>query len=171
MASSQDIMRKTEFSSSAAAGLVLALVALAGCVASEDKAPSGLPADPGPVTPPAQVLQEDTVEALRHDRRQSGLPYVGVWAADAAGCRKMDQTTYDLFAVITPTTVRQFEESCTYERQSAQGGTFSFAASCEAEGAKSERTIGITMVNDKSLLLQNIPTRPGTTMIRCRLQE
>mgnify|MGYP000218120715 CR=1 FL=1 len=153
---------------------LLMLAVLSACVAGDGgsslKSASKDP-DPGAVTPPEMVLQKDSVEALKHDRRQSGLAYVGVWASDEAGCRKMDQTPFEGYAVITPTTLRQPDETCSYEQATGQGGTFTLAASCERDGATSQRTIAITMVNPKSLLLQNRADQPGTTMIRCHLQE
>ncbi|TDH35667.1 hypothetical protein E2A64_10010 [Pseudohoeflea suaedae] len=158
----------------AAAGLTIVLASISGCVGSDGAAAlKGVRADPDPgaVTPPEMVLRKDSVEALKHDRRASGLPYVGVWAAEEAGCRKMDQTTFDGYAVITPSSIRQSTDSCSYEQASGQGGTFSLAASCEADGATSQRMINITMVNQKSLLIQNRADEPGTTMIRCHLQE
>ncbi|MBG21549.1 MAG: hypothetical protein CML31_16625 [Rhizobiales bacterium] len=158
----------------AAAGLSVAIASISGCVGSDGaSALKGVKADPDPgaVTPPEMVLRKDTVEALKHDRRASGLPYVGVWASEEAGCRKMDQTAFDGYAIITPTSIRQSEDTCSYEQASGQGGTFSLAASCDADGAKSQRTINITMVNQKSLLIQNRADQPGTTMIRCHLQE
>lgn len=167
-------MRKIEKATAGLAGLVLLAGVLSGCVGSGgSSAVNGVKADPDPgaVTPPEMVLREDSIEALKHDRRTSGLAYVGVWASEEAGCRKMDQTPFEGYAVITPTTLRQPDETCSYEQASGQGGTFSLKATCEANGAKSERTINITMVNQRSLLIQNRTDQPGTTMIRCRLQE
>lgn len=151
--------------------LVLGAV-LSGCTAGGGQPKSNAIAeDPDAVTPPLSLLQKDTVEALQHDRRTSGLAYVGVWAATAQGCAMIDQTAYDGFAVITPSSVRQFEERCETSEASRQGNRIVLAAKCSAEGETTSRTVDITMKNAYAMHLSNDPRTQGFHLVRCHLQR
>ena len=98
-----------------ASTLALAL-ALAGCVAPSGTGQSSRSArvDPNAVLPPQSLLRDDTIEALTHNRGQSRLGYVGVWAVNADACAMMDQTAFDGFAVLTPESLRQNGETCAF---------------------------------------------------------
>lgn len=125
--------------------------------------------NPDAVLSPPEKLQEDTLLAARHDRSVSKIPYVGAWAADASGCALIDQGVYDGFAVITASTIRQFEEGCTYLPPENASNVHELQATCQAEGETSERVIRIEMVNSENLKLTNIEGREGFDLIRCNL--
>lgn len=126
--------------------------------------------NPDAVLQPAAKLAKDTQEAATHDRRQSKLPYIGAWAASAQGCAQIDQSVYDSFAVITPTSIRQFEEFCTYSPPPTTSNVHRLNVTCTAEGETSKRVITIEMVNGQTMRFQN-STPDGRTweMYRCHL--
>lgn len=154
------------------AGLVAACLAIAACAPQGGARPGDrATARPAPdaATPPESLLQEDTVAALRHDRRASGLAHVGVWAATYEGCAMIDQTAYDGFAVITPEGVRQFEETCRTVDARREGGRVTLSAECKAEGAASRRTIVVTVVDAQTIHILNPPGTAGFSLKRCHL--
>ena len=104
--------------------LVVLALGLSGCVSEPTNRPAARPpaADLDAVLPPQALLRDDTMTALTHDRSESRLGYVGVWATDGDKCAMMDQTAFEGFAVITPESIRQSAGSCTFE-QSAPGET------------------------------------------------
>ncbi|MCY0146286.1 hypothetical protein OEG84_00770 [Hoeflea sp. G2-23] len=154
-----------------------ALLALAGCAAQPGS--GGRPAtaarvplvDPDAVLPPQVLLREDTVTALTHNRSQSRLAYVGVWAVDADHCAMMDQTRFEGFAVITPDSLRQPGETCSFEPGAPGEGSVRVEASCKRNRKTSQRPILLEMLNSQSLVLSNDADGPGTKMIRCHLQH
>ncbi len=123
------------------------------------------------VLSPVQNLQEDTLLAVQHDRQASQIPYAGVWAADAQGCALIDQAPYDSFAVITESTLRQFEEICTYVPEASEGKGHVLDATCVAEGETTTRKIRLEMANDQSLKLSNVEGNSASDLIRCRLSR
>ena len=126
--------------------------------------------NPDAVLQTANKLARDTQEAATHDRSQSKLPYIGAWAASAQGCAQIDQTVYDSFAVITPTSIRQFEESCTYSPPPTTSNVHRLDVTCTAEGETSRRVITIEIVTGQTIRFQN-STPSGRTweMYRCHL--
>ena len=87
-----------------------------------------------------------------------GLGYIGVWAADAAGCLKVDQPGATGFAVITTATVRTGDSACYKNNQPLADGKLTINATC-AGGAK--ETVEIAMSTPDSITLN------GTPLIRC----
>lgn len=123
--------------------------------------------NPEAILSPKDKLQADTIAATEHDRSASKIPYIGAWAASPDGCALIDQSVYDSFAVITPTSIRQFEEGCTYTPPPLQSNVHQIQATCTAEGETSQRTIRIEVVNSETIRLSNIEGRAGTEMYRC----
>ena len=125
--------------------------------------------NPDAVLQPASKLARDTQEAATHDRSRSKIAYVGVWAASAQGCAQIDQTVYDSFAVITPTSIRQFEEICTYSPPPITSNTHRLNATCQAEGETSSRVITIEIITGQTIRFQNSPNGRSWEMYRCHL--
>ncbi len=155
------------------------LIGLPGCtqtVAPGQQAGNGqqlessiTPDNPEAILQPKNRLQEDTIVAAEHDRNESGIPYIGVWAASAPGCSLIDQGAYDSFAVITPSGIRQFEEVCTYVPRESASNLHEMVATCRAEGETATHVKRIEMVNGQNLKLSNIEGRAGFDLIRCNL--
>ncbi len=154
-----------------------AVLALAGCVAHPGSGTHPATSaraslvDPDAVLPPQVLLREDTVTALTHNRSQSRLAYVGVWAVDADHCAMMDQTSFEGFAAITPDSLRQPGETCSFEPGAPGEGSVRLEASCTRNRKISNRPILVEMLNSQSMVLSNDADRPGTRMIRCHLQR
>ncbi len=153
-------------------GVALPL-ALSGCVASSPHSASKPPvANLDAVLPPQSLLRKDTVTALTHDRSQSRLAYVGVWATDGDQCAMMDQTAFEGFAVITPDSIRQSGGTCSLEPGEPGSTSVRFDATCKAKGRKTtKRTYSVQMLNSRTLYLASASDRPGVNMVRCRLQK
>ncbi|MDF1608420.1 hypothetical protein PZ897_09550 [Hoeflea sp. YIM 152468] len=147
---------------------------LAGCVAEPGPGPQSSARrsliDANAILPPQSLLREDTNEALSHNRSESRLAYVGVWAVDADTCAMMDQTSFDGFAVLTPNTLRRSDETCSFEPGDRGSSSLQLEATCEANGRSTSRTLGVHMVNSQSLRLINAPGDPGSPYVRCHLQ-
>lgn len=153
--------------------LVIILLVLSGCVGQSSSGSSRKTSvvNLDAVLPPQSLLREDTMTALTHDRSQSRLAYVGVWATDGDKCAMMDQTAFQGFAVITPDSIRRSAETCTFEPGEPGSDVARLDAMCTARGAKTtERTITLQMLSSRSLYLKSAPDRPGVAMVRCRLQ-
>jgi len=155
--------------------ITLSIMALAlwGCVAPPSPHSARKPlVNLDAVLPPQSLLREDTLTALTHDRGESRLAYVGVWASDGDKCAMMDQTAFQGFAVITPDSIRQSGDTCTFEQGEPGSATLRFDATCEARGKKTtNRSITVQMLSTGSLYLSAAPDRPGVAMVRCRLQQ
>lgn len=147
--------------------------AISGCVSEPGSQPTAKRSliDPNAVLPPQVLLREDTNEALSHNRSESRLAYVGVWAVDADTCAMMDQTSFDGFAVLTPQTLRRSDETCSFEPGQTGSSSLQLEATCEANGSSTNRTLGVHMANSQSLRLINAPGEPGSTYVRCHLQK
>lgn len=117
-----------------------------------------------------ETLQADTLEAARHDRRQSKIAYVGAWAGDANGCSLIDQGVYDGFAVITPNSIRMFEELCTIQGAPMNANSTVLEASCSAEGETNPSKIKIEMLNGENMKLAHEGTS-GFELVRCWLPQ
>ena len=154
--------------------LIAATLVLAACVSQPRSGPPPrrTAVDLDAVLPPQSLLREDTVTALTHDRSQSRLGYVGVWATDGDKCAMMDQTPFDGFAVITPDSIRMSSAACTIEPGQPGATSVRFDATCKAKGRKTtQRAISVQMLNSRNLYLTAAPGEPAVSMVRCRLQQ
>lgn len=126
--------------------------------------------DAAAVLAPAADLKADTRAAARAYPAGVGPTFVGVWAADAASCARIDREPLELFAVITPTTLRRYESVCNITAGETTGSTTAIAASCIAEGESEDRAITFTQDAPDRLA---IATDGGTSasFVRCRLPE
>jgi len=152
----------------------MAALALSGCVSEpSSNSTARRPAvNLDAVLPPQSLLAEDTVMALTHDRNESRLSYVGVWATDGDKCAMMDQTPFEGFAVITPGSIRQSGGACTFEPGRPGSDTAGFDATCKAGGNRTtNQTFTVQMLSSQSMQLRSTPDRPAITMVRCRLQQ
>lgn len=70
--------------------------------------PPKAPAGGEPLLAPIDKLRPDTTEAALYDWRSAGINYIGVWAAEPAGCARIDEdANYPTFAVVTIRTLRR----------------------------------------------------------------
>ena len=153
----------------AAASAALLSAALAGCAAQ-----SG-PQKPRPVTPPnfesltppRSLLREDTIEAGTHDRNESRLAYVGIWARSGDACAMMDQTAFDGFAVITPGTLRHPGETCSFEPGAPGQGYLQGEASCTVGRKTIKRDFSVEMLSRSALRLSI--DGADQNLVRCHL--
>jgi hypothetical protein len=133
--------------------------------------PETFTGNPDAVLAPADQLNADTRAAARAGTAGLGPDYVGVWAGDAVSCQQIDQQPVELFAVITPTTIRRYESVCNVEPMTSEGGTATLAASCVAEGDMEERQIVLEMPDDNTLEIGTTDAPASATLTRCRLPE
>ncbi len=120
---------------------------------------------------PLAKLAPDTVEAALHDNKASKIPYIGVWAADDAGCAQIDQAGYQSFAVITSKSIRQFEEKCTFSATPPTSNPTSIEAMCTAGGSKAPRAITILTTAIGGLQIVNMPAGNPVEYVRCELPK
>lgn len=157
-------MSRTKFT------LAIMALALSGCVAPPPPSAKKPAVNLEAVLPPQSLLREDTLTALNHDRNQSRLPYVGVWATDGDKCAMMDQTAFQGFAVITPDSMRRSAETCTFEQGQPGSPYVRLEATCKARGNKTtRRALAIQMLSSRQMALTTAPGNPPTAMVRCRL--
>ncbi len=134
-----------------------------GLVPEPPKAPSG----GEPLLAPIDQLKPDTTEASLFDWRSAGIPYVGVWAAEPAGCARIDlDASYPTFAVVTVKTLRQGTLNCAI---AARTGTEPVDALCQAAGTTTPRTFNFTLVGDNDLTISEASTKAVARYVRCRL--
>ena len=127
--------------------------------------------NPAAVLAPADTLNADTRAAARASLAGLGPDYVGVWAADPASCARIDRQPVEIFAVITPTTIRRHESVCNFDQAAMNGGKATLSASCVAEGDMEERRIALDMPDDNTLLIDTPQPAGGTALTRCTLAE
>lgn len=133
--------------------------------------PAPVPDASGAVLSSIEKLQPDTSEAALHDTTVSNIPYIGVWAADAAGCKKIDQQPYDSFAVITVKSLRQFEETCSITAAPDPSNPVKMPASCTAEGETSVREISLQTLGVTGLRIINKTGAKPADFVRCSLPK
>lgn len=153
----------------AAASAALLAAALAGC-AAQSSPPQPRPVAPPnfeSLTPPRSLLREDTIEAGTHDRNESRLAYVGIWARSGDGCAMMDQTAFDGFAVITPGTLRHPRETCSFEPGAPGQGYMQGEASCKVGRKTIKRAISMEMLSRSAMQLSI--DGADQNLVRCHL--
>ena len=128
------------------------------------------PENPQAVLASQSNLQPDTIEAALHNRGQSKIAYIGVWASSPDGCRLIDQGVYDGFAVITTNHIRTFEEVCQVTTRPMLQNPETLDALCSAEGQASKSRMTIEMVNSQSMKLKHEGTS-GFNLTRCHLPK
>jgi hypothetical protein len=127
--------------------------------------------DPEALLSPAGELRADTRAAARAQPAGVGPDYVGVWAADAASCGRIDREAVEMIAVITTSTVRRYEAMCNFDPVEMSGDSVVLDASCIAEGDVEDLRIAIDMPSADTLRI-GTPEAPGTVdLVRCRLPE
>lgn len=131
-------------------------------------APTG---DPNAKLAPPDRLKADTRAAARARPAGIGPDYVGVWAADAASCALIDVQPVELFAVITPTTIRRYESVCNFAAADLSGGEATVTASCIAEGDTEERQIKFAMADENALGISTPGTEGAADLVRCHLPQ
>ncbi|MEP3438913.1 MAG: hypothetical protein ABJN75_19345 [Hoeflea sp.] len=154
--------------------VMLLPLALAGCVSQPSSGSASRPpaVDLDAVLPPQSLLRDDTIAALTHDRNQSRLGYVGVWATDGDKCAMMDQTAFEGFAVITPDSIRRSSGTCTFEPGTPGETSARFDATCKARKKTTvKQSYSVQMLNSETLYLGTAPDKSATRMVRCRLQK
>ena len=105
----------------------------------------------------ATGLGSDTTLAAAGNSNE-GFGYIGVWAADAAGCLTVDQPGAKDFAVITTATVRTGDSACYKNNQPLADGKLTINALCSG-GTK--ETVEIAMSTPDAITVN------GTSLIRC----
>jgi len=151
--------------------VAIAMLTLSGCV-SENSPKSAKPpvVNLDAVLPPQSLLRDDTNAALTHDRGESRLAYVGVWASDGEKCAMMDQTAFQGFAVITPDSIRRSGETCEISQGQPGSAVNRLDATCKARGKKTAtRSITLQMLSSRQMRLSTDTDASGTTMVRCRV--
>jgi len=127
--------------------------------------------DAAAALPAPDRLKADTRAAARARPAGIGPAYVGVWAADAAACAKVDVEPLEMFAVITPTTIRRYESVCNFAAKEPVNGAATVDASCIAEGDAEERQITFTQADENSLSISMPGAEGGAALIRCHLPQ
>ncbi len=127
--------------------------------------------DPDAELAPAEELRADTRAAARALSAGVGPDYVGVWAAEASSCARIDREAVEMFAVITPTTMRRHESVCNIDAAPLANGSSTFNASCIAEGMEEDRQITFTMPDQNRLSISYDATADSAELIRCHLPE
>lgn len=153
----------------AARDLETAVTELERLIEEADGADEEVVSEPGAVLAPEDQLNADTRAAARAVPAGVGADYVGVWAGEASACRRIDQEAVEMFAVITPTTIRRYESVCNFDSVPLADGTATVSASCIAEGDTEEREITLSMPSP-GILRIGTPERPDMAeLVRCHL--
>jgi hypothetical protein len=126
--------------------------------------------NPTAVLPPADKLRADSRAAARAGSAGVGPAYVGVWVGKAEDCAKVDQQPLEMFAVITPTTIRRYESVCNMPETALTDGTATVAAECVGEGEVETRQVKLSMPSPDRLTLGGTEGA-GVDLLRCHLPE
>jgi hypothetical protein len=121
--------------------------------------------------PSEEDLNADTSAAARAVQAGVGPDYVGVWAQNPAACGRIDQEPVEIFAVITPTTIRRYESVCNFQASDVQDGSVTVTAQCMAEGDEEERDITFAMPDFDTLRITYDGQPGGAELIRCHLTQ
>jgi len=126
--------------------------------------------DPTAVLSPTDTLRADTRAAARAGAAGVGPAYVGVWVGKAEECGRVDQQPLEMFAVITPTTIRRYESVCNMPETQLADGTATVAAECVVEGEVEARQVKLSLPSPDRLTL-SAAEGPGVDLVRCHLPE
>lgn len=126
--------------------------------------------DPAATLAAADKLRADTRAAARAGGASVVPAYVGVWAAKAEDCAKVDQEPLEMFAVITPTSMRRYESVCNIPETTMSNGAATLTAECIAEGDVETRQLTFKM-NAPDRLSISVPEGAGPEMVRCHLPK
>jgi hypothetical protein len=124
--------------------------------------------DPAALLGPEDELQADTRAAARASMAHVGPDYVGAWAGSAESCARIDREALEMFAVITPTTMRRYESVCNIDPAETVNGDTTVAASCIAEGMEEERQISFD-TSEPNVLRISQGDSEGIPLVRCSL--
>lgn len=125
--------------------------------------------DPAALLAAEGELNADTRAAARASMAGIGPDYVGVWAETAAACARVDQEPIELFAVVTPTTIRRYESVCNIEPGEAVAGATTVSATCFAEGETEERQITLDTSQPDTLRISQAAGEEGIALTQCSL--
>lgn len=132
---------------------------------SQPPAPVG---DPAATLAAADRLRADTRAAARAGGTSMVPAYVGVWASKAEECAKVDLEPLEMFAVITPTSIRRYESVCNIPETAMSNGAATLSAECIAEGDVETRQLTFRMSAPDRLSIA-VPEGAGPEMVRCHL--
>lgn len=124
--------------------------------------------DPAAVLSPADKLRADTRAAARAGSAGVGPAYVGVWVGKADDCAKVDQQPLEIFAVITPTTIRRYESVCNMPETQLSDGAATADAQCVVEGDVEARQVKLSLSSPDKLTLGGVDGA-GVDLLRCHL--
>jgi hypothetical protein len=124
--------------------------------------------DPAAVLPAADKLRADTRAAARAGSAGVGPAYVGVWVGKAEDCASVDQQPLEMFAVITPTTIRRYESVCNMAETPLTDGSATVAAECVGEGEVETRQVKLSLPSPDKLTLGGADGA-GVDLLRCHL--
>lgn len=133
--------------------------------------PEPFTGNPAAILAPADQLNADTRAAARAGPAGVGPDYVGVWAGSPEACAQIDVEAVELFAVITPTTIRRYESVCNFEAGEMGEDGITLDASCVAEGDMEERSITLDMPGPDTLVIGSPDSPMSTELTRCRLPD
>lgn len=124
--------------------------------------------DPEATLPDESELDADTSAAARAGPADVGPDYVGVWAREAEACTRIDQENApEIFAVVTPTTIRRYESVCNFETADLVEGSAGIVAECFGEGMSEERRMTFSMESPDALAITTGDTQ--VDLVRCNL--
>ena len=126
--------------------------------------------DPAATLAAADSLRTDTRAAARAAAAGVGPGYVGVWVKEAADCAKIDQEPVEIFAVVTPTTIRRYESVCNMPETPLADGTAEVTAQCVGEGEVEDRIIRLSVPSPDALTIAGAEGT-GVDLVRCHLPE
>jgi hypothetical protein len=120
---------------------------------------------------PEDDIEADTSAAARAAQAGVEPAYIGVWADTPGNCGRIDQVPVEMFAVITPSTIRRYESLCNIEAMPLQNGETTLTAACMAEGMEEERQITLQMPSHDELRISYDGMPGGAELVRCHPAE
>ena len=127
------------------------------------------PKNPEAMLAERSALKKDTIEAAAYDRSKSKIAYIGTWATSASQCSDIDTSVYDGFVVITPTSLREFEQACIINAKPLRDNRITLQAACKAEGRSFAHTYEIELKNSEEISFKSRTENDPWTLVRCHL--